>query len=75
VDVKIFPVWGNEGKISKFIEVSRDISDSRKQEEEMTRRLEKMVEDRTIELKETHSKFLHQDKMASLGKLSASVVH
>jgi len=75
VDVKIFPVWGNEGKISKFIEVSRDISDSKKQEEEMTRRLEKMVEDRTRELKETHSKFLHQDKMASLGKLSASVVH
>jgi len=75
VDVKIFPVWGNEGKISKFIEVSRDISDSRKEEEEMTRRLEKMVEDRTRELKETHFKMLHQDKMASLGKLSASVVH
>jgi two-component system NtrC family sensor kinase len=75
VDVKIFPVWGNEGKISKFIEVSRDISDSRKEEEEMTRRLEKMVEDRTRELKETHFKLLHQDKMASLGKLSASVVH
>lgn len=34
-----------------------------------------MVEDRTRELKETHSKLLHQDKMASLGKLSASVVH
>jgi len=75
VDVKIFPVWGNEGKISKFIEVSRDISDSKKEEEEMTGRLEKMVEDRTRELKETHSKMLHQDKMASLGKLSASVVH
>jgi PAS domain S-box-containing protein len=75
VDVKIFPVWGKQGKISKFIEVSRDISDSKKEEEEMTRRLEKMVEDRTRELKETHSKMLHQDKMASLGKLSASVVH
>jgi len=37
--------------------------------------LEKMVEDRTRELKETHAKLLHQDKMASLGKLSASVVH
>ena len=75
VDVKIFPVWEKQGKISKFIEVSRDISDSKKAEEEMTRRLEKMVEDRTLELKETHSKMLHQDKMASLGKLSASVVH
>ena len=75
VDVKIFPVWEKQGKISKFIEVSRDISDTKKEEEEMTRRLEKMVEDRTRELKETHSKMLHQDKMASLGKLSASVVH
>ena len=37
--------------------------------------MEKMVEDRTRELKETHFKMLHQDKMASLGKLSASVVH
>jgi signal transduction histidine kinase len=34
-----------------------------------------MVEERTRELKETHAKLLHQDKMASLGKLSASVVH
>jgi two-component system, NtrC family, sensor kinase len=75
VDVKIFPVWNKQGRISKFIEVSRDISDSRKQEEKMTRQLEKMVEDRTGELKKTHTKLLHQDKMASLGKLSASVVH
>lgn len=75
VDAKVFPVWTGEGKVSKFIEVSRDISDWAKEEEEMTRRFEKMVEDRTRELKETHSKLLHQDKMASLGKLSASVVH
>jgi two-component system NtrC family sensor kinase len=34
-----------------------------------------MVEERTAQLKETHEKLLHQDKMASLGKLSASVVH
>ena len=34
-----------------------------------------MVEDRTRQLKETHDKLLHQDKMASLGKLAASVVH
>ncbi|MCK7513389.1 MAG: hypothetical protein MZV70_61375 [Desulfobacterales bacterium] len=34
-----------------------------------------MVEERTRQLKETHAKLLHHDKMASLGKLSASVVH
>jgi two-component system, NtrC family, sensor kinase len=33
------------------------------------------VEDRTRELKETHAKLLHHDKMSSLGKLAASVVH
>ena len=37
--------------------------------------MEQMVEERTQQLKETHDKLLHKDKMASLGKLSASVVH
>ena len=48
---------------------------SKKEEEEITQRLEQMVEERTLQLKKTHKKLLHQDKMASLGKLSASVVH
>jgi two-component system NtrC family sensor kinase len=75
VEVTIFPVWGKEGELSKFIEISRDITERKRREEEITKRLEAMVEDRTRELKETHAILLHQDKMASLGKLSASVVH
>jgi two-component system NtrC family sensor kinase len=75
VDVKVFPVWEKGGKISKFIEVSRDVTELKREEDEMTKRLEKMVEDRTRELKQTHAQLLHQDKMASLGKLSAAVVH
>jgi len=74
-EVSIFPIWEKDGKISKFIEVSRDITERKKEAEEITRRLEQMVEERTLKLKETHEKLLHQDKMASLGKLSASVVH
>lgn len=74
-EVSIFPIWEKDGKISKFIEVSRDITERKREAEEITRRLEQMVEERTRELKETHEKLLHQDKMASLGKLSASVVH
>ena len=74
-EVAIFPIWEKDGKISKFIEVSRDITERKKEAEETTRRLERMVEERTEKLKETHEKLLHQDKMASLGKLSASVVH
>ena len=74
-EISIFPIWEKDGKISKFIEVSRDITERKMEAEEITRRLEQMVEERTQKLKETHAKLLHQDKMASLGKLSASVVH
>ena len=74
-EVSIYPIWEKDGKISKFIHISRDITQHRREEEEITRRLEQMVQDRTRQLRETHEKLLHQDKMSSLGKLSASVVH
>jgi len=75
MEISIFPIWESNGKISKFIEISRDITERKVEEEKITRRLEQMVEERTRQLKETHNKLIHQDKMASLGKLSASVVH
>jgi PAS domain S-box-containing protein len=74
-EVQIYPIWEKDGKIHKFIHISRDITQHKKEEEEITRRLEQMVEERTRQVKETHEKLLHQDKMSSLGKLSASVVH
>jgi PAS domain S-box-containing protein len=74
-EVNLYPIWEKGGKVSKFIHISRDITQHKREEEEITRRLEQMVEERTRELKETHKKLLHQDKMASLGKLAASVVH
>ena len=74
-EVNVYPIWERSGRISKFIHISRDITEQRQAEEEITRRLENMVEDRTRQLKETHTKLLHQDKMSSLGKLSAAVVH
>lgn len=74
-EINVFPIWEKGGKISKFIHISRDITARVKAEEEITRRLEQMVADRTRELQQTHEQLLHQDKMASLGKLSASVVH
>ena len=74
-EVTIFPIWEKDGKVSKFVEISRNITDRIKQEEEITRHLGQIVEERTAEVKEAHEKLIHQDKMASLGKLSASVVH
>ncbi len=75
IEVNIYPVWEKSGKISKFIHISRNITKRMEEEEEITRRLEQMVEERTRQLRETHDKLVHKDKMASLGKLSASVVH
>jgi two-component system, NtrC family, sensor kinase len=75
MEVTIHPLWEKDGKISRLIEISHDFTKRRIEEEENRKRLEQMVEERTRELQETHTKLLHQDKMASLGKLAASVVH
>lgn len=75
MDVYVCPIWESDGKISRFIEISRDITDMKTQQETIQKQLEEMVSERTQELEETHSKLLHQDKMSSLGKLSAAVVH
>lgn len=74
-EVTIYPLWEKRGKVSKFIEISRDITQRKADEKANQDRLMKMVEERTRQLKETHERLLHQDKMASLGKLSSSVVH
>ncbi|MFH2131000.1 MAG: ATP-binding protein, partial [bacterium] len=75
MDVIVCPIWEADGKISRFIEISRDITEIKTQQENTKKQLEQMVEERTRELEETHAKLLHQDKMSSLGKLSAAVVH
>lgn len=75
MEVTIHPLWEKDGKISGFMEISHDFTEHKVREKENRRRLEQMVDERTRQLQETHDKLLHQDKMASLGKLSASVVH
>lgn len=74
-ELSIFPIWERKGKISKFIEISRDVTKRKADEKQTQNYLVKMVEERTRQLKETHERLLHQDKMASLGKLSSSMVH
>lgn len=74
-EISVYPIWEQSGKIQKFIHISHDITQRKREEEEITQQLEQMVKERTRELKEIHAKLLHQDKMASLGKLAASVVH
>jgi len=74
-ELTIFPIWEKKGKIKHFIEVSRDITQRKVNEKQNQDYLLKMVEERTRQLKESHERLLHQDKMSSLGKLASSVVH
>ncbi len=39
IEVTLFPIWESYGKISRFVEISRDITDRKKKEEEITQRL------------------------------------
>lgn len=61
-----------------FLGVLRDISE-RKQAEavlaEYQNHLQKLVEERTAELKATHEQLRHSEKLSAIGKLSASLAH
>lgn len=75
VDLTLYPLRNMEGKVTRFIEICRDITERYRAQERMTQELERAVEERTRQIEEAHRKLLQQDKMSSLGKLSASVVH
>ncbi len=75
LDGIVYPVIDKEGEISRYIKIGRDVTRLKTEQKKETLHLEKLVEERTKELQDTHAILLHQDKMSSLGKLSAAVVH
>ncbi|MBT4265853.1 MAG: PAS domain S-box protein [Deltaproteobacteria bacterium] len=75
LDGIVHPVIDKEGEISRYIKISRDVTRLKTEQKKETLHLEKLVEERTKELQDTYTILLHQDKMSSLGKLSAAVVH
>lgn len=61
-----------------FWTVLSDISRRKEAEEALQqakKHLEHRVRERTIELQKTHSQLLHAEKLAAIGKLSASIAH
>lgn len=55
-----------------------DITDRKRMEADLLAAkvdLERKVEQRTLELQETHKKLLHAEKLSAIGKLSASIAH
>lgn len=64
-DLETYPIKNAQGQVARVIEIWRDIT------EELTSRFEVRLK----ELKENFGKIIQEDRLISLGKLSASCVH
>ena len=60
---------------SSFNGMTRFLQNAREQNESWSRTLEKRIQEKTEELKQVHEQILQVEKMASLGRLSATVAH
>lgn len=58
-----------------FNEMTRSLQQAREQNESWSRTLEKRIQEKTEELNLVHGQILQVEKMASLGRLSATVAH
>ncbi|MCR4411391.1 MAG: ATP-binding protein [Thermoguttaceae bacterium] len=58
-----------------FNQMARDLGDARREVIEWSQKLEEKVIEKTEELRRAERQVLHMEKMASLGKLSATVAH
>lgn len=79
--LSISPVRDRTGKLTHFIGVQRDITDSKQAEEALQQSETQSREQATKlnsalnELKDTHSQLVQSEKMSSLGLLIAGVAH
>jgi len=58
-----------------FNQMAEDLAAARKEADEWSRKLEEKVLEKTEDLRRTQRQVLHMERMASLGKLSATVAH
>jgi two-component system NtrC family sensor kinase len=64
------------GRLARtFNRMSGDLKKARDELEDWAHTLEDRVDQKTRELHDAHNQMIHMEKMASLGKLSASVAH
>jgi PAS domain S-box-containing protein len=70
----VLPVEGPAG----FVEYVSEVTLQRKMEEELKRhatRLEEIVRERTLRLREAQEQMIHKEKIAALGQMAAGVAH
>lgn len=78
VEWRIAPLRDQQGTVSKWVAVQRDVTERRRTEDELARHrehLERLVAERTAQLEESHRHLRLTERMAALGTLSAGLGH
>ena len=73
-----FPIRDTHGDITRIGSISIDITERKRAEAEIRRLnedLEQRVDERTAELREVHATLIRQERLATLGQLTATVSH
>jgi PAS domain S-box-containing protein len=75
---EIHPWLDLSGNIGGIVIFTEDVTIRKQAEEQLqnySTELERKVEQRTRELQETQSQFMHSERLSAIGKLSASIAH
>lgn len=73
-----FPVYDDQGNVSRMVRITTDITDQKRTEAELAdhrARLEALVERRTQALAETQDRLARHERLAMLGELAGGVGH
>ncbi|XHH10206.1 MAG: PAS domain S-box protein [Candidatus Bathyarchaeia archaeon] len=75
VELIVTPIKDKNGSIVAALELAIDVTEKRRLESQHSTRLERLVESRTRQLKETQEKLVKTERLAAIGELAAMVGH
>lgn len=75
VELIVTPIKDKNGNIIAALELAIDVTEKRRLESQHSSKLERLVEERTIQLKETQEKLVKTERLAAIGELAAMVGH